>query len=182
MRLELEDMGARRGFRPLRAIRKKADKILSGKVAKYTPYGQIYRAATGKGKIGAKTRGLKKRIFYNRKTGNAYMMQEEDNLSAAPLVLGAISMAKKAVQSPGGQKLLGKVFGKKAPAAAGQAVQSVNVNAELQNKLKEAMKENKRMTQENLRFQNEVNSLKSQRYYYGGGGFLLGMGVSKLLK
>lgn len=210
--LQLEDgLSARFGIG--KAIRKKVNRVMSSKVASFTPAGQLYRAATGqnkklnfvRNKIGKKIfnsvpdssqiqrnrktgsvrvyDGIKpkRRIMYNPKNGNCYTLREDSDLSAAPLILAGVSLAKKAIQSPGGQKLIGSVFKKKAPAAT-SAVQSVGLNAELQQKVKSLMIENKNLKTNLQTTEAAKNAMAQQRYYFGGGGFLAGAVAGYMFK
>lgn len=138
-------------------------------------------ARFGLGKAIRKKKTTLKRIMYNPKTKTCYTLREDNSLSAAPLIMGALSLAKKAIQSPGGQKVIGSIFKKKAP-AANQAVQNVGLNAELQQKVKNLMIENKNLKTNLQTTEAAKNAYQTQRYFFGAGGFAAGAAVGYMLK
>lgn len=200
MILQLEDRG--RGFSVKRAVRKKQEQ--GNKVLKKVAGKKIYE------KSRKAKQQVKRKIYYNRRTGNAYMLSEtESELSAAPLIMAGLKLAKKVATSPGVKKAFGKITGA-AKTAATEAVQSnlpvqtgggidpaiysafgsmrsdistiKNYSGQIADKIKQVMIENHDLNGKVSRLQVENADLKNQRIVYALVGMTGGYIVSKFVR
>jgi hypothetical protein len=123
-----------------------------------------------------------RKIILNPQTGVAQIITPPMNDGAFDLAAGITDLVGGALKAtPYGAAAsaalnVGKsLFGKKPAGAEGSAGDQIA-------KLSKAIEDNKKLTLQVDKLKKSNQSLKMQRYYYGGGGFALGIGTGMLMK